>query len=246
MAEEEEKKLIVLDADKKAVTDKCMKDLSFAMGNFVNYLNEGTLDEEFAATLLSNAQLNITQIAQRLEIPTESARESSLTRQLNQDRNERMAEMERDLASKSDVGSAIAKVKALFEETEKWWQQSGLGGWLDSPSVGKHGGMEFNLWVVLDKMNLGYSDNPVSERQSFERQMEKLQTDGWKLSKEGKREFALIDCDHNRQKMVALIRERFPGCIIRHWETRRTSREGDEFMINKVGVFFRDVGEHFE
>lgn len=240
----ENKKLIVPNEDQSAVIQDSLSKLSLALNTFVNTLNKKKLSFDYGATLIGCLRNNVDQIAESLEIPSESDQLKDLSKRLSQDREDELTHLKAQLANGIATAGAIENIKSTFDSIEEWWRKDiGLGRWLKDAHVTKEGSFEFGLWVLPASIReSSFSDTPVSDKRNSIAHIEALIAQGWILEglEQGRNECYLLDCDANRAKLAAVIKVKYPDALITGWDAQPIGcLDNGSFGISTCKVFIR-------
>ena len=242
-----EKELVVLNEDQSAMVEKHMSSIALSWKHLKQCLDGGELDKEFAATLVSSFEMYSRELGKALDIQTESMaqkeEQNSISRRFNQAKHDEIDSLKKQLSEGMDFMGAASKIEEYAKLVGTWWHSTGLGcEYLFKSSFTTSGNMNLRLDISLDKMSTIFSETPVSDKKSYVDHINDLMGvyDIHSNDKRG-RDYELLDTPENREKIFALIRERFPKAFIVNVRTRNASREGMRMGITGIEVMLYEL-----
>lgn len=230
---------IKLNADKRAVLARQIKEVSQGLATLLFFLDsEDGLPISAAGDIVSTTEHRFQEIGQSLNVPTKSG-DKIERRSLDLRRaNMRIRELEEIIGKGQGPEATQMGIKVLFDQITSWWKLEGFG------HISDFGFGEYNLRVTFSCHLFGNfpvlnSERPVSDKERKQLWLESLRQRGFVIKKED-REKRVEDCQQTRDALKALFALRLPGSTIWKFESHE-SRNGSE--MDSVTVIIRKIEE---
>ncbi|MFV5894484.1 MULTISPECIES: hypothetical protein [Bacillus cereus group] len=237
---ENQEKLVVLNADQKAVALKGLKDLFFAAKQMHEWLSEDTLTEEMKGTLISLSECHISDVAKATNYESNLAKERAERHVDIRNANIRIRELEQQMANMKPIDGLKEQLAGLTRKVDEWWDELGFN-YISEMSFSKWGGLDIKFGFQLGRLSRSFSSTPVSDKEEDEDKIQQLCNKGFIFTEED-REAHLADNDTNKQLLVQLLEERFPSIQITGMETW-SGRRNREAHIRYVTAYLGELHE---
>ncbi|HDX9587616.1 TPA: hypothetical protein ROX98_000531 [Bacillus pseudomycoides] len=234
-----QEKLVVLNADQKAVALKGLKDLFFAAKQMHEWLSEGNLTEEMKGTLISVSESYISDVAKATNYESNLAKERAERHADIRQANMRIRELEQQMADIKPIDGLKEQLKSLTQKIDAWWDEIGFN-YISEMSFSKWGGLDIKFAFSLDRIRT-FSKTPVSDKEEDADKVQQLRDKGFIFTEED-RELHLADNDTNKRLLVQLLEERFPSITITGMETW-SGRRNREAHIRYVTAYIGELHE---
>lgn len=226
--------LLPLDADKKAAALNFINKIYGSFWTLNDFIQKDKLINSLRFNSLSVAQTYLLQLNDLLGGNGDLNEENHL-RKLLRERNEDVEELREQLGQKVDTDGLGLRLCGLEKTVKDWWQSQGFGysrGEFDSGYGAEiKYRMKFNCDVEQKHQNL-FEENPISSQERQDEIVANLKTQ-LDLFEDNNRELCLCDTPRNKDYLVALLTNRFPGIHI--WEIKLKNRfRGVGFVIHCV------------
>ncbi|MNR71805.1 hypothetical protein D3C71_24830 [compost metagenome] len=213
---------VVLDADKRAVALKQLKDLLFGFSTLANQVDkQSTMDQQLTHSVLSVAEFRIVDIAKMagIEIHTQAEIEDRHAR-LRQ-ANGRIRELEAQLGQAVGPEHLAGGLKAFADKLKKWWRVEGFGH-ISEMDFSEWGNLRVKFSCHLHgAFRLLDSPTPVSDKDARANWLKGLRDRGFVIDEKGRYDADVVDCDASRSTLQKLLAERLPSSKIvsteNHW-----------------------------
>ncbi|ANC20973.1 hypothetical protein WR52_20120 [Bacillus cereus] len=237
---ESQEKLVVLNADQKAVALKGLKDLFFAAQQMHEWLSKDNLTEEMKGILISLSESHISDVAKATNYESNLAKERADRHADIRNANMRIHELEQQMAEMKPIDGLKEQLAGLTRKVDEWWDELGFN-YISEMSFSKWGGLDIKFGFQLDRLSRLLSSTPVSDKEEDEDKIQQLRNKGFIFTEED-REVHLADNDINKQLLVQLLEERFPSIQITGMETW-SGRRSREAHIRYVTAYLGELHE---
>ncbi len=224
-----ENRTIELTADQAAVLTREINDGVFAMGWLLELMKrKDRLTESDARTCLDAVQRHLREMGKTLGLETEAARVIEERYAKLRAANLRIRELETQMGQSITPGMAQAALRDLSEKLYDWWRLEGFGH--ISKVTFETYGVRAQLCCMLFGPSRGIrSATPVSDKETQAKWLESLGQRGLQLvTPPRERTPSVLDNDHNRALLTALIRERMPSAVVDSFVNRV---EGEDIRV---------------
>ncbi|MBE0335095.1 hypothetical protein E0698_01040 [Paenibacillus sp. 23TSA30-6] len=231
-------KNIVFSPDEKAVALKSTKDLFFAAKQLHDWINTDSLSQEMARILPSLVESHFADISKLLNYESVLTREKEERHRLIREANGRIRELERQMGESKPVDGLKEQLRHLADTVSDWWNNYGFHHVSDEVFT-ENGHYKARFCFMLDYIST-FTDTPVTDKKNRKERLQELKEEGYDIIYEdGDRSPKLIDNDNNRQRLIGLIKGRFPSAEIvrtRNYNSRRsgvyTFRDVEVYIYN--------------
>ncbi|KXY15195.1 hypothetical protein [Bacillus cereus] len=237
---ENQEKLVVLDADQKAVALKGLKDLFFAAQQMHEWLSKDNLTEEMKGILISLSESHISDVAKATNYDSNLAKERAERHADIRNANIRIRELEQQMAEMKPIDGLKEQLAGLTRKVDEWWDELGFN-YISEMSFSKWGGLDIKFGFQLGRLSRSFSSTPVSDKEEDEDKIQQLRNKGFIFTEED-REAHLADNDINKQLLVQILEERFPSIQITGMETW-SGRRNREAHIRYVTAYIGELHE---
>lgn len=154
--------------------------------------------------------------------------------------NYRVRELERQLGAGMSVAQTKHAVRHLCEKLNKWWREEGLGLVSDA---------HFDSWGTLyatlsctlfGNHKLLDSNTPVSDTANHEAWCQSLESQGFVLAGNEKRDGHLVANDANYDALMNMVHRALPSAKCRTIKTRH-NRDSNGLIIEDVIIYIDDL-----
>lgn len=214
----DDKTIVVLSPDNKAVAEKMYQQLHFSLKELIECYNQGTLDEGFKKTLLSVSEHNLSGLLKAFGyegiLKKEKKERHSKIRSLNEENRE----LRKQLGDKVSNEDAREKIKNLSETIKKWWRKKGFGHTSDIDFT-EYGicKVKFSCMMSGDFMLIG-DETPVLSKEKKKDWVQELKDQGYNIKPEDRYNWEVVDNDKNKDLIIKNIKNRFPSVSIHSFE----------------------------
>ncbi|SCN41892.1 hypothetical protein [Bacillus wiedmannii] len=214
---ENQKPLVVLNEDQKAVTLKRLKDLCFAAQQMHEWLSKDKLTEEMKGTLISLSESHISVIAKETNYESDLARERDRRSNDLRNANLRIRELEEKMADMKPIDGLSEQLNALTNKIKGWWREIGFN-YISEMTFTEYGGLDVKFAFSLTRLSRIFSKKPISDKKDEVDKIQQLRDRGFVFMKEDN-ELQLVDNDTNKKLLISLLEARFPSISIDRIET---------------------------
>lgn len=237
---ENQEKVVILNADQKAVALKGLKDLFFAAQQMHEWLSKDTLTEEMKGTLISLSESYISDVAKATDYESNLAKEKEKRYAEIRNANTRIHDLERQIADMKPIDGLKEQLAGLTRKIDEWWDELGFN-YISEMSFSKWGGLDIKFGFQLGRLSMLLSSTPVSDKEEDADKIQQLRDKGFIFTEED-REAHLADNDTNKKLLVQLLEERFPSIRITGMETWN-GRRNKEAHIRYVTAYLGELNE---
>jgi hypothetical protein len=240
----EESNMVTLNDDQKEVIKRRSNDAFFAIKQLNDWVQSNSLTVEMRETLPSLITHHLTDIKKTVGFTGEEPDHiKEMTRQMNQNLHNRIAELEKMVDSKNSILSVKQQLHSIDRKINKWWDEKGFNYIQDITFTGG-GNIKVVFGIMLDSLSLNYSDTPDTDKNEAKAKVQGFVDNGFMFVKyKHGREKDLIDCDHNRELLLNLIKSAFPSANITSFRNHRIMQHGEDkgkFLIRDFEVYIYD------
>jgi len=233
---------LALTEDQQAVAQKKIRDLHGATGTIFSLLKDGRpVDAELATNCVKVAEFNLSDLCKALGIETFSAAEREKRYADLRAANIKIRDLEAQLGATLSPEATQHAIKNIAERLNTWWKQEGFG-YVHELNFGAYGVChgEFSLSLRGNSLLFG-SDTPITDKKTKAEWLDSLRERGFELVKDD-REWAMRDCDVNRQALLDLVTMRLPSAKV--FKFANFSRDnGNGFVLHHAEVYVYKLAE---
>lgn len=235
-----EEKNIILSKDNRTNILKSLKDLRFATSNLQEYIDKNMLTDDFANTLVGLIEFHMLDITKILNINNDSAEKIEKRHEEIAKANDEIRKLKEQIGKKSSVSDLKHQVKYVCEVIYDWWRVKGFRH-ISEANITDNGIYNAQFFFNFNKSRF-FSSTPESDKENFNKWIEDLKKEGYVLNKEDDRNIYMVDCDINREKIIKLLKEVFPSCVIYKWDNYYIHGNKD-YQLNYCEVYIYDLNE---
>jgi hypothetical protein len=243
--DDDDERIIELNADQKAVALKHIIELQQAMGTVASVLKgpdasvfKDGLPRGLATNCLSLAEHRMADLGKLLGIETDSAAEMENRFARVRAANMRVRELEAQLGTAQGPDVTKACLKQLDAQLNSWWDLEGFGH-ISDLSFGKYGCKAKFSCSLFGDFSF-QSDTPVSDKERRVLWHASLQERGFVLEQDG-RDWEIRDCDASRDALMKLFALRLPSAKVTSFDNHQGHSSG--FKMRAVEVFIYELAE---
>lgn len=235
----EKNELVVLNEDQKAVAVKSLKDLYFAVSEMHTRLLAGELDVEMKDTLFSLFESYVSEASKVIGYDSNASKAIAEKHDEIRKANQQIHELEEKLANNTQVDGLTKLMYAMHTALYDWWKIQGFNLVTDD-SFGVYG---YKARFCLDTRHISFmSRHPVTEKRNQKSKLEKMIEEGYEFILEDGDEYVLLDNENNRQKIINLLKSKFPSSDIICWSNWCVHKT-DKFRLKDFECYIRDLSE---
>lgn len=210
--------------------DSLNQSFSFMMKDLLN--NE--LKEDFKNTVLSLNQMQLSNIAERLQIKSRCLEEVQERAKSNQNKNKLIKEMEEQLVLSNNFNNFKNIISKSIDSLNYIWNLEGFDSSYDT-FISNNGDIhvQFNLNPLFTNEFFKYEEY-------YEQVKRKNENDFSDFILSNKQPFYLIDCDKNKKILTGILNELFPSIYIIEWKNRNRH---DFFALTYVNCIIENISD---
>lgn len=228
---------VSLSADQKTVVCKGIREAVDALRFVHEFVEKDALKVSVRANGLSLAYAHLDRVAEAAGFASDREEEHRSTQKILRAANERIRELESQLAE-GVTGEAIAQaVKKIHDSIWQTWKKAGFSHAADVSIGARH--LSVKLRCDADDGLFTYSDTPETDKKTAEELRSQLEAAGIQFTGEGRQreDRRAIDTDANRAAIAQVILGIWPQAKITGWESGYTTFGSTEnFVIRGVEV----------
>ncbi|MES5837973.1 MULTISPECIES: hypothetical protein [Bacillus cereus group] len=237
---EEQKKLVVLNEDDRAIALKGLKDLSFSAHQMHELLSQGKLTEEAKALFISLSERYVSDVAKATNYESDLAKERERRSADLRNANLRIRELKQQMAEMKPIDGLKEQLHSLTNTIKDWWRELGFN-YISEMTFTDYGGLNVKFAFNLNRCSRIFSRKPVSDKKEAVDKIQQLCDKGFVLIKEGN-ELQLADNDENKKLLINLLEERFPSIQIERIEAS-FERDNQVSYIESVKAYIGELHE---
>jgi len=232
-------KMVVLDADNKAVAMKELSDLFYAAKQIYDWLKEDNLSVDMKDTLFSLIESHTAHSAKLLGYDSNAAKEIDERYADIRNTNKKVHELEQRLAENTQIEGLKELMYAMHMALYKWWGLQGFNLVTDD----EFGGSGYKGRFCLNLHRISFiSSRPVTDKQNHKNRLEQMIEEGYELVEVDRHEYALLDTPVNRAKITSLVKSKFPSMDIYKWNNWCLHKQ-EGFQFRDFEAYIRDLSE---
>ena len=235
-----EETYIVLNPDDKEFVLKQLTKTYSALSVLYDVVKEDRAKRDLIDNVLGVSEYQLADLSKRLDY------EGTLNKQIKERHaaikaaNVRIRELEKQLGSNRPLDGLEQQIKYLHDIVAEFWQSQGFGRYIKGFSVGPYGVLKLKLTFSIGKVGSSFSDTPVSDRKTHHEQIESLQNQGFELLMENNQDHEMKNSDTNKEKLINIIKTRFPSAIISRINAHSMGLNQDMY-IRMIEVHIRNL-----
>ncbi|MEQ0775925.1 hypothetical protein ABLT15_26825 [Paraburkholderia tropica] len=233
---------LVLSEDQQAVAQKKITDLHNAISTIYSVVKDGrALDAELATNCVKVAEFNLSDLCKALGVETFSSKEREKRYADLRNANMRIHALESQIGATLPPEATQHAIKNVAARLSQWWRNEGFG-YVHETTFGEYGVCHGKLSCSLRGASFLFdSDTPVSDKKSKAAWIEGIRERGFELVQED-REWAMRDCDANRQALLDLVAARLPSAKVSKFENY-SRHNASGFVLRHAEIYVRDLSE---
>lgn len=238
---------IILNADGKEFSVKRLRDVQFAVGHLASRLDgkDENVPRSFVHSVLGIMEYAVADLGPVLgydaRLKTEIEDRHAALRQANA----RIHELERMLGASKPLDGFEEQTQYIAETIKEWWADQGFGSrYFPNFHIHESGVIELTLVFDLEvgsHSSLFQSKDPASRRDRDRQKIASVVSRGYNLIDCGREEFRMRDNDGNKEKLVTVLRERFPSIYVERFVAETDIEKQDLYYIKEIHVYIRNV-----
>lgn len=238
----EDGKVIALNNDDKEVCLNALKEINSQLGFMYQLIEEDKLNENMRDTLSCLFEYRMADISKKTGYDSLSAKVLEEKHQAVREANAKIHELERKLGSEDLTDKIKEQIAYLTGLVDKWWDIEGFK-YIRDMSFRKYGMLEVDLGFSFMEFSSRYSDKPVTVKAKHQTWIEELKERGFNIISAKRRDTMLVDCESNREMLIAMIKNRFPSAEILQFENYNMSRRSNNelFEMRGLKILIRDM-----
>lgn len=233
---------LALTADQQAVAKKKIRDIHSAISTVFSLMEESKpVDAELATNCVKVAEFNLADLCKALGVETFSAAEREKRYADLRAANIKIRDLESKLGATLSPEATQRAIKNTADRLSKWWKREGFG-YVHELKFGAYGVCHGEFSCSLRGASLLFdSDTPVTDKKTKAQWLDSLRERGFELVKDDS-EWALRDCDANRQALLDLVSKRLPSAKV--FKFANFSRDnGKGFVLRHAEVYVYELAE---
>lgn len=228
-------------ADQLAVALKALTDGRMALGHLQEYLSkDGKVPRDLVKNILYVTDAALKDVGKTLDVPIETDAE-------REDRNARLRAANQQIhALQAQIGQAVTAeavqyaLERLGRRIDAWWDRHGFG-YISEMGFSKYGHCSMKLSGNLTSFRSSMSDTPVSDRLTRVQWIARLKERGFVLDESEPGHESVVDCDSNRELLVALITSTFPSAKVTGFSSH--AQRSGVFCLRDISVFIYHLSD---
>lgn len=237
---EEQKELVALNEDDKAIALKGLEDLYFLAKQMHEWLSTDKLTEEAKGMCISLSESYISDVAKATNYESDLAKERERRSADLRNANLRIRELKQQMAEMKPIDGLKEQLHSLTNTIKDWWRELGFN-YISEMTFTDYGGLNVKFAFSLTRRSRMFSRKPVSDKKEAVDKIQQLCDKGFVLMKEGN-ELQLADNDTNKKLLINLLEERFPSIQIERIETS-FGKDNQESYIESVKAYIGELHE---
>ncbi|WCK57120.1 hypothetical protein PP175_28435 (plasmid) [Aneurinibacillus sp. Ricciae_BoGa-3] len=238
----EDTKMLMLNADDKAVALKTLKDTYFAVKQMYEWLQKDTLPVELSHTMSQTVEYQMSELSKLIGFDSLSAKNVEEKHAEIRKANQRIRALEAQLGNKNPVEGLSEQLKSLSELVNQWWRVDGFN-YVKELAFTNYGKLEVEFGISFSRRRV-FSKTPISDQLSEKEWIKSLQDNGYQLHfNQNVRECHLVDCPVNRKLIQSLLESRFQSVMIEEWKNQCIFETDDLFELRGIKVHIGDLKE---
>lgn len=237
---EEQKELVVLNEDDRAIALKGLNDLYFSAQQMHEWLSNDKLTEEAKGLFISLSERCISDVAKATNYESDLAKERERRSADLRKANLRIRELEQQMANMKPIDGLKEQLCLLTNTIKNWWRELGFNH-ISEITFTDYGGLVVKFAFSLARRSRRFSNKPISDKKEAVDKIQGLRDKGFVLMKEGN-ELQLVANDTNKKLLISLLEERFPRIQIDTIEAS-FERDNQESYIKSVTAYIGELHE---
>ncbi|WP_242298937.1 hypothetical protein [Bacillus cereus group sp. BfR-BA-01382] len=229
---EEQKELVAINEDDKAIALKGLEDLYFSAKQMHEWLSKDKLTEEAKGLFISLSESYITDVAKATNYESDLAKERERRSADLRNANLRIRELKQQMAEMKPVDGLKEQLHSLTNTIKDWWRELGFN-YISEMTFTDYGGLNVKFAFSLNRRS--------RRKKEAVDKIQQLRDKGFVLMKEGN-ELQLADNDTNKKLLINLLEERFPSIQIERIEAS-FERDNQESYIESVKAYIGELHE---
>lgn len=225
----------MLNQDVKTRTLESIVSAYQALDFYLKQKEENTIEEDFVHTAFGLVESCISNVAKDFELVSIIKNQTEERSRENRERNKRIQELEKEIANNSDFSKYKENIIKIEETISKTWKEKGFSITTNF-HLTDYGNIQIELgtepitecWDLLDEEDY---------EAKFEERRKIYDTHEFLTIDEGKYKH-VIDNDRNKEKLLMMISETFPGAEITKFMSYKNR---GMFYINRIEVSFSNL-----
>lgn len=238
--DEQDKKMVVLSDDEKALSLKSAKDLFFAVKQLHDWINDETLSEEMKETLLNLSEHYIADLSEVLHFNSLSAAKVEEKHREIREANMKIRELQKKLGENTPINGMCDLMNNLHWSLYEWWELQGFDHFSED-SFGSFG-FKAKFYLGLSSFN-SFSKTPVTDQKNNKTKIEQMIEDGYQIEFVQGDGWLLIDTDSNRDKIINFVKNKIPSIDITCWNNFCIRTDSNKFQLRAFEGYIRDLND---
>lgn len=229
---EEQKELVALNEDDKAIALKGLEDLYFSAKQMHEWLSKDKLTEEAKGLFISLSESYISDVAKATNYESDLAKERERRSADLRNANLRIRELKQQMANMKPIDGLKEQLHSLTNTIKDWWRELGFN-YISEMTFTDYGGLNVKFAFSLNRRS--------RRKKEAVDKIQQLRDKGFVLMKEGN-ELQLADNDTNKKLLINLLEERFPSIQIERIEAS-FERDNQLSYIESVKAYIGELHE---
>lgn len=240
MSKVEKEKVVVLTEDNKALGLKELKDLYSAVGTLYGWIDTDTLTVDMKETLFSLIESYTATAAKYIGFDSQAQEKIDKMHKDIREANGKIYELRAKLADEGSPEIIKEFLAKGHDAIYTWWKSLGFSLVTDD----SFHGYGYMAKFCTDIGHISFcSTHPSKDKEEKEDKLQKMLDDGWDLNIPNReRSYYVLDTQNNRDKLLTLVRSKFPSAKINKWVNWNLG-QGDDFYIRDFEVIIYDYQE---
>jgi hypothetical protein len=236
----EKEEVVVLTEDNKTLGLKELKDLYNAAGTLYEWVKSDTLTVEMKETLFSLIESYTAGAGKYIGFDSMAQEKIDKMHEKIRAANDKIRGLEEKLADSASPDMVKEFLDKAHWAMYTWWKSFGFSLVTDD----SFNGYGYKARFCLDIGHISFiSTHPSKDKKESEDRLQKMLDDGWKLKIPNReRSYHILDTPDNRDKIYALIRQKFRSAKITKWENWNLG-QSDEFYLRDFEIIIYDYQE---
>lgn len=239
----EEKIIINLNEDDKAVMLKTITNLISSSKCLYDLVSDNSLDEEMRDTLVGLSLDYSKDLGKLSNYIQENSRDEELRKQIIQSLQNEIIELKNQINANNIVDKIKPNLQNLSDILEKWWNVEGFN-YIRSISYRQTGVADVYFSFSFSEFGSMYSKKPITIKNAFNEWLRNIQLEGFELVKVKNCGIQILDNENNRNLLIKLLKSRLPSCQIIKWDNYNYGDKGNDiFIIKEVNVLIYNLND---
>ncbi len=233
-------------ADQRAVALRSIQEMYSGLSHFNEMIKKDELYADMREAIPHNLEHYATDLFKAVGYDSDTEKKIKERYAEIKKANMRIHELERQMGEQGDVDMLPQVIKYLSDKIYSFWKKDGFGH-VSEIEFGQYGNCRIKFsGMLFPHSHLTMSDTPETDKRSAAQWIQRLKDRGFVLVKESehsRREEFVLDNDHNRALVVALITGRFPSAKVISIDSHLMFKKDDVFSIRNISAIIYNLSD---